>query len=64
VILGGAALTRHYCEGHLRSVYKGECFYGKDAFDGLRTWTSSLDGSRRARREIEERQASDPRPRN
>ncbi len=36
VVLGGAALTRHYCESHLRSVYKGPCLYGKDAFDGLR----------------------------
>ncbi len=36
VLLGGAALTRHYCESHLRSVYKGPCLYGKDAFDGLR----------------------------
>jgi 5-methyltetrahydrofolate--homocysteine methyltransferase len=37
VLLGGAALTRHYCEGHLRGLYKGEVFYGKDAFEGLRT---------------------------
>jgi len=36
VLLGGAALTRHYCEGHLRPLYKGKVFYGKDAFDGLR----------------------------
>jgi len=36
VILGGAALTRHYCESHLRSTYEGTCLYGKDAFDGLR----------------------------
>lgn len=36
VVLGGAALTRHYCESHLRSIYKGQCLYGKDAFDGLR----------------------------
>ncbi|QYU66130.1 B12-binding domain-containing protein [Leptolyngbya sp. 15MV] len=36
VVLGGAALTRHYCESHLRSIYKGPCLYGKDAFDGLR----------------------------
>lgn len=36
VVLGGAALTRHYCESHLRSIYKGSCLYGKDAFDGLR----------------------------
>ena len=37
VILGGAALTRHYCESHLRGVYEGDCYYGKDAFEGLRT---------------------------
>ena len=37
VILGGAALTRHYAEGHLASVYEGDLFYGKDAFEGLRT---------------------------
>jgi 5-methyltetrahydrofolate--homocysteine methyltransferase len=36
VVLGGAALTRHYCESHLRSTYEGPCIYGKDAFDGLR----------------------------
>ncbi|MCU0688708.1 MAG: methionine synthase [Phycisphaerales bacterium] len=37
ILLGGAALTRHYCEGHLRGIYKGQVFYGKDAFEGLRT---------------------------
>lgn len=37
VILGGAALTRHYCESHLRDLYAGKVFYGKDAFEGLRT---------------------------
>jgi 5-methyltetrahydrofolate--homocysteine methyltransferase len=36
VILGGAALTRHYAESHLRGIYRGSCLYGKDAFDGLR----------------------------
>ena len=36
VILGGAALSRHYCEGHLRATYKGSVFYRKDAFEGLR----------------------------
>jgi 5-methyltetrahydrofolate--homocysteine methyltransferase len=36
VLLGGAALTRHYAESHLRSVYKGPLYYGKDAFEGLR----------------------------
>ena len=36
VILGGAALSRHYAEDHLRSVYGGSLYYGKDAFEGLR----------------------------
>lgn len=35
VLLGGAALTRHYAESHLRSVYGGKLYYGKDAFEGL-----------------------------
>ncbi len=35
VILGGAALTRHYAESHLRSIYRGKLYYGKDAFEGL-----------------------------
>jgi 5-methyltetrahydrofolate--homocysteine methyltransferase len=37
VLLGGAALTRRYVEHDLRSVYEGRVFYGKDAFEGLRT---------------------------
>jgi len=37
VILGGAALTRTYVERDLRTVYDGRLFYGKDAFEGLRT---------------------------
>jgi len=37
VLLGGAALTRKYVEGDLRGVYEGRVFYGKDAFEGLRT---------------------------
>ena len=36
VLLGGAALAKNYCEGHLRSVYDGSVFHGKDAFEGLR----------------------------
>ncbi len=35
VVLGGAALTRRYVEGDLRSIYKGRVFYANDAFDGL-----------------------------
>jgi 5-methyltetrahydrofolate--homocysteine methyltransferase len=37
VILGGAALTRSYVERDLRKTYEGRVFYGKDAFEGLRT---------------------------
>jgi 5-methyltetrahydrofolate--homocysteine methyltransferase len=37
VMLGGAALTRSYVERDLRGVYEGRLFYGKDAFEGLRT---------------------------
>ncbi|HZU74676.1 MAG TPA: methionine synthase [Acidimicrobiales bacterium] len=37
VLLGGAALTRSYVERDLRSVYEGRVFYGRDAFEGLRT---------------------------
>ena len=36
VLLGGAALTRHYAESHLRNIYKGPLYYGRDAFEGLR----------------------------
>ena len=39
VILGGAALSRHYCETELRGAYAnggGHVYYGRDAFEGLR----------------------------
>jgi 5-methyltetrahydrofolate--homocysteine methyltransferase len=36
VILGGAALNRRYVEEDLRAIYKGNLFYGEDAFAGLR----------------------------
>ena len=37
VLLGGAALTRHYCETELRATYTtGKVYYGRDAFEGLR----------------------------
>jgi len=44
VILGGAALTRTYAEGHLRSVYNGDLLYAKDAFDGLDTMNAIVAG--------------------
>ncbi|MCC6283897.1 MAG: methionine synthase [Phycisphaerales bacterium] len=47
VLLGGAALSRHYAEGHLRGVYDGPCFYGKDAFEGLRIMDALAGGRKR-----------------
>ena len=56
VVLGGAALTRHYAEGYLRGVYTGDLFYGKDAFEGLRTMDLLTTGkSDQLRSEIDER---------
>jgi 5-methyltetrahydrofolate--homocysteine methyltransferase len=46
VLLGGAALTRSYVERDLREVYKGRLFYGKDAFEGLRTMETLIEGKR------------------
>jgi len=46
VLLGGAALTRTYVERDLRQVYKGRVFYGKDAFEGLRTMDALMEGKR------------------
>ncbi len=58
VLLGGAALTRHYCEGHLRGTYGGSLFYGKDAFEGLRTMDAIMSGQAGSlAAEIEARQA-------
>jgi len=45
IILGGAALTRTYAEGYLRGVYSGPLFYGRDAFEGLRTMDFIGDGN-------------------
>jgi 5-methyltetrahydrofolate--homocysteine methyltransferase len=36
VLLGGAALTRKYVEEDLWSIYQGNVFYCRDAFDGLK----------------------------
>ena len=63
VLLGGAALTRTYVERDLREVYEGRVFYGKDAFEGLRTM-DTLDGRqahRRARSRVRAR-AGRPQP--
>ncbi|MHB8329713.1 MAG: methionine synthase [Acidimicrobiales bacterium] len=43
VLLGGAALTRTYVERDLRAVYEGKVFYGKDAFEGLRTMDRMME---------------------
>jgi 5-methyltetrahydrofolate--homocysteine methyltransferase len=44
VVLGGAALTRRYVEDDLKSIYKGQLFYAKDAFDGLHTMDALTGG--------------------
>ncbi len=36
VLLGGAALSKHYCDSHLRGIYRGRVYHGRDAFEGLR----------------------------
>src|SRR6266702_6872246 len=46
VLLGGAALTRNYVERDLREVYDGRVFYGKDAFEGLHTMDTLIEGKR------------------
>ncbi|MFZ4584528.1 MAG: methionine synthase [Acidimicrobiia bacterium] len=46
VMLGGAALTRTYVERDLREVYEGRVFYGKDAFEGLRTMDQLMEMKR------------------
>jgi 5-methyltetrahydrofolate--homocysteine methyltransferase len=46
ILLGGAALTRSYVERDLREVYKGRVFYGKDAFEGLRTMETLIEGKK------------------
>jgi 5-methyltetrahydrofolate--homocysteine methyltransferase len=46
VLLGGAALTRTYVERDLRSLYNGRLFYGKDAFEGLRTMDALMTAKR------------------
>ena len=45
VLLGGAALTRTYAEGHLSGVYAGDLHYAKDAFDGLDTMNAIVGGT-------------------
>ncbi|MGE4196646.1 MAG: methionine synthase [Phycisphaerales bacterium] len=57
VVLGGAALSRHYCESTLRQTYEGDVFYGKDAFVGLRVMDHIMGGATATlNREIDDRQ--------
>ncbi|MCL4220643.1 MAG: methionine synthase [Phycisphaerales bacterium] len=44
LILGGAALSRHYAEGHLRAQYHGPLYFGRDAFEGLRLMQMISEG--------------------
>ena len=56
ILLGGAALSRRYCETELRDTYRGRVYYGKDAFEGL--WIMDLlraDEGDRLDDEIQER---------
>ncbi len=46
VILGGAALNRRYVEQDLRSIYRGQLFYGEDAFAGLRIMDQIVAGKK------------------
>ncbi|MEO0965439.1 MAG: methionine synthase [Planctomycetota bacterium] len=56
MILGGAALSRHYCESYLRNVYDGQVYHGTDAFEGLRLMDEIMGGREDALNEaIEER---------
>src|SRR5436305_9917249 len=44
VMVGGAALTRHYAETELRNSYEGRLYYGNDAFEGLRVMQALAEG--------------------
>ncbi|HEV3471498.1 MAG TPA: vitamin B12 dependent-methionine synthase activation domain-containing protein, partial [Pyrinomonadaceae bacterium] len=48
VVLGGAALTRRYVEEDLKSLYRGELFYARDAFDGLHIMDALKGGAAEA----------------
>ena len=49
VICGGAALTRRYVEEDLAGFYKGEVYYGQDAFAGLRIMEELVKPDRAAK---------------
>ncbi|MDG2055498.1 MAG: methionine synthase [Phycisphaerales bacterium] len=44
VLVGGAALTRGHAEEHLRNLYDGSLYYGRDAFEALRICEMLADG--------------------
>jgi len=46
VLLGGAALTRSYVEDDLASLYDGDVFYARDAFEGLRLMDEVMTAKR------------------
>jgi len=52
VLLGGAALTRSYVEQNLRSLYRGEVYYGKDAFEGLAIMEKLMQRQSEERQEL------------
>lgn len=45
VVLGGAALTRRYVDDDLKTLYKGQLFYARDAFAGLHTMDKLASGN-------------------
>jgi 5-methyltetrahydrofolate--homocysteine methyltransferase len=67
ILLGGAALSRSYVEDDLRTLYKGTVFYGRDAFEGLKTMDDlmaakrgdapALDAAPKAKRQRAQRHA-------
>ena len=45
VVLGGAALTRRYVDKDLKSLYRGQLYYARDAFAGLHTMDKLVSGN-------------------
>src|SRR5690606_27042063 len=53
VLLGGAALTRAYVEDDLRSMFPGQVYYARDAFEGL-ALMARLMAARRGEQPVED----------
>lgn len=53
VLLGGAALTRAYVEDDLRSMFPGQVYYARDAFEGL-ALMDRLMAARRGEQPVED----------